>query len=140
MVEIPDELVYAGTGEATVKNGELIISLGEVGDTPNGISEGEEYQVRLHESADGEASQGSGAEDTATGTDWTSTASDPPVTSGEYIDVEIESRGQQGDGVGKVAGGFVVIVPGASPGDHPTVRIEEVRENVAFAEIVANHP
>jgi TRAM domain. len=30
----------------------------------------------------------------------------------------------------------VVIVPGTRPGDTPTVRIEDVRENVAFATIV----
>jgi len=36
--------------------------------------------------------------------------------------------------------GYVVIVPGAQPGDEPTVEIEQVQENVAFASIVGSDP
>jgi len=60
----------------------------------------------------------------------------PPVDEGEIREVTIESVGDQGDGIAKVERGYVVIVPGAKPGDEPTVEIEQVKENVAFATIV----
>ncbi|ELY69193.1 hypothetical protein C488_20937 [Natrinema pellirubrum DSM 15624] len=52
----------------------------------------------------------------------------------------IETVGDQGDGIAKVERGYVVIVPGAQPGDEPTVEIEQVQENVAFASIVDSDP
>lgn len=61
---------------------------------------------------------------------------DPPVDEGERRQVTIESVGDQGDGIAKVERGYVVIVPGARPGDEPTIEIEQVKENVAFATVV----
>jgi predicted RNA-binding protein with TRAM domain len=54
--------------------------------------------------------------------------------------VTIETVGDQGDGIAKVDRDYVVIVPGAQPGDEPTVEVEQVRENVAFASIVDSDP
>ena len=59
---------------------------------------------------------------------------------GEVRDVTIETVGDQSDGIAKVERGYVVIVPGAQPGDEPTVEIEQVQENVAFASIVDSDP
>lgn len=64
----------------------------------------------------------------------------PPVTESERRDVEIEHLGDQGDGIAKVEHGYVVIVPDTSVGDRVTVEIQQVRENVAFAEVVDRHP
>ncbi|ALG83087.1 TRAM domain-containing protein [Halanaeroarchaeum sulfurireducens] len=64
----------------------------------------------------------------------------PPIDEGEVRDVTIETVGDQGDGIAKVERGYVVIVPGAQPGDEPTVEIEQVQENVAFASIVDTDP
>jgi predicted RNA-binding protein with TRAM domain len=50
--------------------------------------------------------------------------------------VTIETVGDQGDGIAKVDRGYVVIVPDTEPGAQPTVRIETVRENLAFASVV----
>jgi Predicted RNA-binding protein, contains TRAM domain len=50
--------------------------------------------------------------------------------------VTVESVGDQGDGIAKVERGYVVIVPDARPGDEPTVEIEEVQQNVAFARVI----
>ncbi|OYR81860.1 deoxyribonuclease, partial [Halorubrum sp. E3] len=44
--------------------------------------------------------------------------------------------GDQGDGIAKVERGYVVIVPETSVGDRVTVEIQQVRENVAFADVV----
>lgn len=61
---------------------------------------------------------------------------EPPVEAGDVREVEIESTGDQGDGIAKVDRGFVVIVPGARPGDEVTVEIDSVQPNYAVAQIV----
>ncbi|WP_089827999.1 TRAM domain-containing protein [Halogranum amylolyticum] len=60
----------------------------------------------------------------------------PPVDAGEVREVTIETLGEQGDGIAKVERGDVVIVDGGHPGEVVDVKIQTVRENVAFAEIV----
>ena len=62
--------------------------------------------------------------------------SDPPVSEGEMREVEIESLGDQGDGITKIDGGYVVIVPNTEVGERVTIRLDDVRENVGFAEVV----
>jgi predicted RNA-binding protein with TRAM domain len=64
----------------------------------------------------------------------------PPVEEGEQRDVEIENLGDQGDGIAKVERGYVVIVPETSVGNRVTVEIQDVRENVAFADVVERNP
>jgi len=48
--------------------------------------------------------------------------------------------GDQGDWIAKVERGYVVIIPGTQPGEQPTVEVEQVRENMAFASVVADDP
>lgn len=60
----------------------------------------------------------------------------PPVQEGEIRVVEIEDLGDQGDGITRVERGYVVIVPDTKPGERVEIEIVEVRENVAFAEVV----
>ena len=64
---------------------------------------------------------------------------EPPVDVGETREVEIDSIGDQGDGIARIDQGYVVIVPDTEVGDRATVRIENAQENVAFAEIVDRH-
>lgn len=59
---------------------------------------------------------------------------EPPVSEGETRRVSIEALGEQGDGIAKIERGYVVIVPGTSPGDEVFVEINTVRTNVSFAE------
>lgn len=63
-------------------------------------------------------------------------AQGPPVAEGETRTVEIDTLGDQGDGIAKVERGFIVIVPGTKPGDRVEVEITDVKETVAFAETV----
>jgi predicted RNA-binding protein with TRAM domain len=65
--------------------------------------------------------------------------SGPPVDEGDIRKVEIEGLGDQGDGVGKIEGGYVVIVPDTEPGDTVTAEMKTVRENFAIAEIIQGH-
>jgi len=64
-------------------------------------------------------------------------ANGPPVSEGETRRLEIEDVGDQGDGLARVGPGYVVFVSDADIGDEPLVRITTVRENVAFADVVA---
>lgn len=88
----------------------------------------------------------------ATGSDETETTRDssdrehsvesesgPPVDEGDIRKVEIKGLGDQGDGVGKIEGGYVVIVPGTEPGDTVTAEMETVRQNFAIAEVIQGH-
>lgn len=63
----------------------------------------------------------------------------PPVSEGETREVKIENLGDQGDGIAKIDRGYVVIVPDTDLGERVTVRLNEVRENVAFAEVIERH-
>jgi len=60
----------------------------------------------------------------------------PPVEEGEQRTVEIEDIGDQGDGITRVERGFVVIVPDTKQSERVTIEITDVRESVAFAEVV----
>ena len=61
---------------------------------------------------------------------------DPPVEEGETRTVEIEDLGDNGDGITRVERGFVVIVPDTEQGERVTVEATDVRENVAFADVI----
>lgn len=61
----------------------------------------------------------------------------PPVSEGEVRPVEIEDLGDQGDGLARIGPGYVVFVPETDVGDRVRVRITDVRENFAFAEVVS---
>ena len=58
-----------------------------------------------------------------------------PVRKGDILDVLIESTGKSGDGVAMIEG-FAVIVRGSRPGDKLRVKIEAVKPNFAFADIL----
>jgi predicted RNA-binding protein with TRAM domain len=66
--------------------------------------------------------------------------SGPPVAEGETRVVEIDNIGDKGDGVARIDGGYVVIVSDAEVGERLRVEMEQVRENVAFAEVVERLP
>jgi predicted RNA-binding protein with TRAM domain len=59
----------------------------------------------------------------------------PPVSEGDIREVTISAVGEQGDGIAKIEHGYVVIVPDTTPGEQPTVEIEHVQPNVAFATV-----
>ncbi|MCC7550331.1 MAG: TRAM domain-containing protein [Methanobacterium sp.] len=61
--------------------------------------------------------------------------SSSPINEGEEYDVKIEDVGRDGDGITRIEG-FVVFVSGAKVGDEVKVRINSVKRNFGFAEIV----
>lgn len=62
--------------------------------------------------------------------------SQAPVAVGDQRTVEIESIGDEGDGIARVDRGYVVIVPGTEPGDEVQIELMEVTPNVGFAEVI----
>lgn len=59
---------------------------------------------------------------------------DQPVSVGDVLEVEVDNMGSDGDGLAFVEG-LAVVVPGTRPGEKVTVRIEDVTDNCAFAEL-----
>lgn len=60
----------------------------------------------------------------------------PPVTEGERRTVEIESIGEQGDGIAKVERGYVLIIPDTKLGESVRIEISDVKQSVAFADVI----
>lgn len=60
----------------------------------------------------------------------------PPVSEGEIREVDIENLGDKGDGITRIDGGYVVIVPDTEVGERVSIRLDDVRENAGFAEVV----
>ncbi|WP_434522768.1 TRAM domain-containing protein [Halorubrum sp. AS12] len=105
------------------------------------LAEGETYRIALISTATSHTETTAPDSDHGVDQDEQQQKADsPPVTEGEHRDVEIEHLGDQGDGIAKVEHGYVVIVPDTTVGDRVTVEIQQVRENVAFAEVVDRHP
>ena len=58
-----------------------------------------------------------------------------PINEGEEYDVKIEDLGRDGDGITRIEG-FVVFVSGAKVGDEVKIKVNSVRRNFGFAEVV----
>lgn len=65
--------------------------------------------------------------------------SSPPVVEGDHRTVEIETIGDQGDGIARVEQGYVVIVPDTDPDERIDIEITSVTDTVAFAEVVERY-
>ena len=132
MVEIPDTLECLFTTSLEEQNGSYTLEVPRSEIEEGSITAGETYRVVLLEGPESPTS--------STSTQSQPDEQAPPVESGDIREVTIESLGDQGDGIAKVERGYVVIVPGARPGDEVTVEIENARQNVAFAEIRESDP
>jgi len=133
MVEIPDSLRSLFTARVEERNGQYIIEVPDSEIEHDAAVPGQTYRVAIlptPEQTTKSTDAGLRQSDREPG------PPDPPVDEGEVRDVTIESVGDQGDGIAKVERGYVVIVPNAKPGDQPTVEIEQVKENVAFARVI----
>lgn len=59
----------------------------------------------------------------------------PPVEEGDRLELKCEGIGSKGDGIFKYKG-FVIIASNVIKGKTYTLEIKNVRDNVAFAEVV----
>ncbi|WP_256546677.1 TRAM domain-containing protein [Halobellus inordinatus] len=135
MVEISDSLNTVYSAHIEEQDEKYVVSVPASEIERGDLSPEQTYRVALLTTptigSSGETSQNSGTPDGKT-----STQSKPPVTENEIRTVSVESIGDQGDGIAKVEHGYVVIIPGAQPGEEVTVKIDQVRDNVSFASVV----
>ena len=139
MVEIPDSLRSVFSATVRQRDEEYVVEVpsGEI--AHDAVSPGETYRVAVFKSP---ATTEGGERDhrSSDRSQRTSHPPEPPVEEGEQREVEIENLGDQGDGIAKVERGYVVIVPKTDIGDRVTVEMRQVRENVAFADVVDRKP
>lgn len=129
MVDIPDSLQSLFTATVEQRNDRYVVEIPRSEVEHETITPGRTYRVAvLGDTSSSPAPQTSTPDEHRT----------PPVEEGERRTVTIESLGDKGDGIAKVERGYVLIVPGARPGDEVTVEVDEVRENVAFAEPITS--
>lgn len=137
MVEIPDSLQSLFTATVEEHENRYYIEIPESEIEHEAATPGGTYRIAvLPHGAESEQSAEPSQPSPDESRTETAPRPEPPVDEGEVRPVEIESVGDQGDGIAKVERGYVVIVPGAEPGDEPTVEIEQVKQNVAFARVV----
>jgi len=158
-MEISDQLRCLFSAQVTEKDGSYVVEVPKQEVRSGGIDPGETYRVALVPSPatndsttrsrasddDQSRSNGSGPNRDRNPDDGPSQSTNgssgrdrqrPPVEEGETRRVEIEDIGEQGDGITRVERGFVVIVPDTEQGERVTVEITDVRDTVAFAEVV----
>lgn len=135
-MEISEDLLCLFTAEVTEMEDSYQLTVPDREIDLGAISAGETYQVAVLPvetettvTEEATTAQSSAAEHSR----------DPPVEPGDTREVEIDSIGDKGDGITRIDRGYVVIVPDTEVGDHVTVRIEEAKPNVAFAEVVDRH-
>jgi len=135
MIEISEKLRSLFTGTVRERDGRYVIEVPASEVEHDAVIPGERYRVALVETPGRGGDTGGTRSGSASDSDDRG-APTPPVDEGEVRQVVVESVGDQGDGIAKVERGYVVIVPDATPGDEPTVEIEEVQQNVAFARMI----
>ena len=141
MVEIPDSLCSLFSVPIEERNGTYVVEIPSSEVDHEALSADETYRVAILESLTStESSMQQKTQQPPSRETASRTPSEPPVEESEVRTVTIETVGDQGDGIAKVERGYVVIVSGAQPGDEPTIEIEQVQKNVAFASIVDSDP
>ena len=137
MVGISDSLRSLFSASLQQRDGTYVIEVPADEIDQEAVTVGETYRVAILDApASAKKTTQQSSQSTHSRQNATRSPSRPPVDEGEVREVTIEAVGDQGDGIAKVERGYVVIVPGGQPGDEPTVEIEQVQENVAFASIV----
>jgi len=136
MIEISDSLRSLFSAQIEERDGSYVVNIPASELEHDALAADETYRIAIlaSESSPNQRTQQDQPQPTAQ--EAAPTSDGPPVDEGEVRDVTVETTGDQGDGIAKVERGYVVIVPGGRPGDEPTVEIDQVQENVAFASIV----
>jgi predicted RNA-binding protein with TRAM domain len=136
MVEIPDSIRSMFSGSVRKRGDSYVVEI-PAGEVENGgVRLDETYRVAVLDAPTPASGSDSAPRNAPAEEPNDRGRPEPPVTEGEVRDVTVEAVGEKGDGIAKVENGYVVIVPGATPGDNPTVEIERVEENVAFAGVL----
>jgi predicted RNA-binding protein with TRAM domain len=133
-MDYPDELLCLFTAQVEERNGSYVVEVPEREVSLGDVRTGSVYRVALLSEA-----ETGGESTTRQVSEPDDGPQEPPVDEGERRTVEIEDIGDQGDGVARVERGYVIIVPDTELNERVTVRITEVRENLAFGEVIKRH-
>lgn len=135
-MDLSDNLLCLFNSEVTEQSGSFVVEIPQQEVNVGSINPGDTYRVAILPSQARESAEASTnsvpQRDEPTG----QSNPEPPVEEGDRLDVEIEDMGEKGDGIARVGPGYVVIVPGTEMNERAAVKITEVRENMAFAEVI----
>lgn len=137
-MEIPETIRGLFSARATAQDETVTIEVPAHEVERGEVAPGEVYRVAILASVEGDGESTDSQPEAASA--QAADPETPPVEEGEERTVEIEGIGDQGDGITRVERGFVVIVPETSEGERVTVEITDVRETVAFAEVLSRQP
>jgi predicted RNA-binding protein with TRAM domain len=133
-MKISEELQCLFSASIEEQDGSYVIDVPERELQLGDLQQGETYRVALVSSPT--QSEPEQSEQAETGSHSKREPPEPPVEESEIREVEIEDIGDQGDGITRVERGFVVIVPDTKESERVKIEITDVRQNVAFAEVV----
>ena len=137
MIDPSGSLQSVYTSEVSESDGGYVVEVPNREVELGTVESGDTVQVALFTSpAPHSESPSKKEDDSENATDQSAPSAGPPVSEGDKLEVTIESVGDQGDGVAKVDRGYVLIVPGTTPGEQPVVRVDTVKENVGFAQVI----
>lgn len=131
-MEIPDRLRCLFSATIEQRDSAYVIEVPEEELRLGTLEEGDTYQFAALASQSNSNTGGDGE----LSPDRSGSSDQPPVVEGETRTVEIEGIGDQGDGITRVERGFVVIVPETEKGEKVRISITDVRDTVAFADVV----
>ncbi|AXG11937.1 TRAM domain-containing protein [Haloplanus rubicundus] len=133
-MKISEELQCLFSASIEEQDGSYVIDVPERELQLGDLQQGETYRVALVSSPT--QSEPEQSEQAETRSQSQREPQEPPVEESETREVEIEDIGEQGDGITRVERGFVVIVPDTKESERVKIEITDVRQNVAFAEVV----
>ena len=139
MTEISQDLVCLYSATIDTEGDSYTIEVPKREVRQNQIDPTETYRVALLASIQPDSEPSTASSTTDSETPSPSPTEQPPVTEGEVIEVEIETLGDQGDGIAKIGPGYVIIVPKTAVGERVSVRIDTAKKNVAFGEVVKRY-
>jgi predicted RNA-binding protein with TRAM domain len=138
-MEISEQLRCLFSAEVEARDGSYVLDVPKRELETGDLREGQPYRVAILPTGTDATSDGNEPEtdrERDRGDGRVRGRRDPPVEEGEHRTVEIEDIGEQGDGITRVERGYVVIVPDTELRERVEIEITNVRENVAFAEVV----
>ncbi|RQG86794.1 TRAM domain-containing protein [Natrarchaeobius halalkaliphilus] len=133
-MEIPDDLLCVFSAEVTERGDSYVIEVPERELELGDVDDGAVYRVALVGTQSTAQPNDTAQPNTTTQRDRD--GPDPPVEVGDDRTVDIEGTGEQGDGIARVERGYVIIVPETEKGERVVIEITDVKENVAFGEVV----
>ena len=129
-MHVSEDVLCVYSGQVIERNGSYVIEVPEQEVSHGAVEEDTGYRIAIFAAQSDEATEQGDTQTT------NRDGPTPPVAVGDERTVDIEDIGEQGDGIARVERGYVVIVQETEKGERVTVKITDVRENLAFAEVI----